>query len=750
MNTPSNSQSERPAQKPPLAALAEAAGVDTGYWTIDGVHHEAPETTLLEILSILGLSAETPEQMATSLEKIQRRPWETLLPPVLVIYEDQVPFSIPICMAPDHNNPMIFWKLALENGHQTESGFHYHDLPLDGALEQEGFFREKRLFHIHDRLPIGYHRFELRFDNAPPDSGQTLSLIVAPRHCYHPPAFQNPEWKGWGLAVQLYGLWHARDQLMGNFSDLLQLVHAAGQHGASAIGLNPLHAPLAQIPERHSPYAPSSRLFLSPLYIDVTRVPEFGDASVQRLIETLGHRPDQANPGESLVDYPAVSRWQWHVLESMFSVFILWNPGARQWDVPSEDPRVASFQRFRKEHGEVLCQSTLFEALSEHFAQHPDHGAIPSRWPEAYQNPRSEACQHFAQGHGDRLLFHAFCYWLAEEQMAECSQACHERGFAVGLYNDIALGVDPDGADFWRMRAAFAQTMRLGAPPDAFSPRGQNWGLPPLHPLLLEDSGYAPFIELLRANMRQAGAIRLDHVMALTRLFWIPLGAESDRGTYVNYPFEALLAIVALESHRNQCLVIGEALGTVPEGFRERLAEAGVLSYQLLFFSQTDQGAPLPPEYYPKNSAVSASTHDLPTLRGWWNRRDLELRRALDLFPTREMEEMEHKERQRFRKALLEAYQKASLNTGSLNAEPGQEQYAPEFIRATYDWLAKSPGRLLMVQFEDLLEQLEAANLPGTVDQHPNWRRRLSQPTDRLCEHPLSRQVIESMHRHQR
>ncbi|MBF0142352.1 MAG: 4-alpha-glucanotransferase [Magnetococcales bacterium] len=728
-----------------LKALAKAAGLDTGYWLVDGTWCDVPLRSLERMLGSLGYPAGTPEEVAASLYRLDERPWQRTLPPVLVLYSDQIPFAIPVVMSRGGAGTLT-WNLTEEYGASRGATFPYSDLPLVGSRQlKSGQTVERRLFWVHDRLPLGYHTFSLTGEGLP-DGRAELSLVIAPRRCYQPDAFHDPMWRCWGFAVQLYALHGSRSGGIGDFGDLRRLIEATAELGGNAIGLNPLHALFKEIPESNSPYGPSSRLYLNTLYIDIEGVPEADDPRVRAMLadpERIGER-DALNR-EPLVDYPGVARWKTPIFEAMFAVF-----RERHQGEGANGERGRKFSGYRQQGGESLRLTALYEALAEHFARIPGHGPTWRQWPEAYQRPDSLEVQRFAQEKSDRVDYHTYLFWLAEEQLTEVDHLTRRLGMGIGLYADMALGVNSDGADYWRSQGDYAQGVSIGAPPDAFSPNGQDWGIPPYHPHRLKDLCYRPFIEVLRASMRHAGAIRLDHAMSLTRLFWVPHGGKASEGGYMRYPFDDLLAIVALESRRNRCLVIGEALGTLPEGFQERLDGAGVLYYRLLLFERDHRGDPQPPANYPADSAVVAATHDLPTLRGWWVGRDIDERARLGLFPTPEAEAAEREDRADFRERLLVAFTEAGLPTEGLVADPEAPVFASALIEAGYAWLASSPGRILMVQLEDIFEQPDAVNMPGTVHEHPNWRRKLIQPTDRLASHPRVREMAATMKQHRR
>jgi len=480
--------------------------------------------------------------------------------------------------------------------------------------------------------------------------------------CYKP-EFLERGGRAWGFAVQLYGLRSARNWGIGDFGDLRALVELSASLGAGLVGVNPLHA--ASL----SPYSPSSRHALNPLYIDVEALPGFSKRFVSR---AKLHKLRDAK----LVDYEGVRRAKLEVL-------------ARLYDkAPRNLPR-------------PVRDFALFEALAEKL------GGNWQQWPAEYRNPRSAAVARFARTNAGRVGFHAWLQAKAREQLDAVQKRALELGMPVGLYVDLALGADRGGAEVWSDQESYALTASCGAPPDEFNPRGQDWGLPPYTPRALRARNFRPFAELLRANMPEGGALRIDHVMSLARLYWIPLGAKPDRGGYVSYPLRELLAVLAAESRRRRCLVIGEDLGTVPAELRAALAEAGVLSYRPLLFERAG------PQSFPRDALACASTHDLPTWRGYWAAHDLKLRERLGLAVDPEKESRQRKADQASLAALL--------------ARQGLDRTA----RSAHAFLARTSCKLIALQPEDVLGALEQANLPGTVDQHPNWRRKLPLPLER-------------------
>ncbi len=557
------------------------------------------------------------------------------------------------------------------------------------------------------------------------------TLIVAPARCLTVEEVV-PAGRTWGIGLQLYALKSAGDWGMGDFGGLGRFAEVAAELGAGLVGLNPLHALFPADPHHIGPYSPSSRTFLNILYIDATGVPELADTPDARA--RIASQPFQealaAARAAELVDYPAVSGLKLPVLEALYATFRSLDAG---------HPRKTAFEDFRRAMGDGLNRHALFEALHEHFYRQDPALWLWRAWPPAFQTPDSPEVRAFAADHADRVGFFTYLQWEADRQLGEAAARGHAAGLSVGFYRDLAVAAHPGGAAAWADSAILVQGANVGAPPDQFNLKGQNWGLSPLSPLGLREAAYAPFVALLRANMRHAGALRIDHVMALQHLFWIP--EDGSDGAYVAYPFQDLLRIVALESRRNHCIVIGEDLGTVPDGFRPALERAGILSYRVLYFERGGDGTFKPPSDYPVDAMATVSTHDLATFKGFWTGRDLEWRRRLDLYPDTASREKDVWDRGVDRWRLLQALAREGLRPASYPNDEGDQPFRPELSAAVHAYMARTPSRIVMAQIEDALGEVEQPNLPGTVDQHPNWRRRLTSTVEALAGNPGVRQV---------
>jgi 4-alpha-glucanotransferase len=506
-------------------------------------------------------------------------------------------------------------------------------------------------------------------------------LIVAP-----PRAFGGNFDRCWLLAAQLYSLRSARNWGIGDFTDLEALIELAGQLGAEGVGLNPLHALFDDRPGDCSPYSPNSRLFLNALYIDVERLPEFPARAFTRRRHSIA----RLRQGD-LVDYAAVAGLKWRALRLAFEKFRAGPESIRQQD----------FAEFRAERGPLLSRFACFEVLRHKFNK-------PWwEWPEQWRQPDEIECAALRKGpDAAEIEFVEFVQWAADRQLQSCRAVATRLGLKVGLYLDVAVGVQSDGFDAWNEQAAISRHLAVGAPPDPLNTVGQNWGLAGFNAAGLEIQSFEPYREMLRASMRYAGAIRLDHVLGLKRLYLVPHGFAADNGVYVQMPFEALLAATAQESVAHGCVVIGEDLGTVPEGFREQMADWGIWSYQVMMFERDHHGAFRNIDHYLPNALVTFNTHDLSTYAGWRSFSDLALKRSIGIDPGESDDARWHA-----LTMLTHVLRHHAIDRDDLYAVAG--------------FLARTRSRMLAISLEDLLGVIDQPNIPGTVNEHPNWRQRL-------------------------
>jgi 4-alpha-glucanotransferase len=695
----------------PLDVLAEKMGILPEFRDARGNRVRTSEATQRGLLNAMGIEAADDAQVIRSLELLERDRWQRSLPSIQVAKADQEAAAVEVVLPAD--SEVLRWTLTLESGAALSGDVEFPQLPLLETKDFQGRRLERRRLVIGTGLPWGYHVLQVE-----PGSAQT-TLVITPGQCWLPAAFERGA-RLWGLAVQLYLVRSSSNWGIGDFSDLRQLVSLGASRGADVIGLNPLHALFADDPEHASPYSPASRLLLNVLNVDVMAVPELqGCARALELIESADfQRRVESCRAQRRVDYAAVAELKREALQLIFEAC----RGA------TDASRWQAFHDWRKERGEILEKSCLFLALREQFSR-VDNRADWRAWPPEFRNASSIEVQQFAREHSDRIELIAWQQWIAETQLAAAEREARGRNMQIGLYRDLAVGADPSGAETWINPSAVITGAQVGAPPDIHNPAGQNWGLPPFNPRALQAEGYRSFIELIRANMRCAGGLRIDHVMALQQLYWVAQVGQPEAGAYVRYPLQDLVGILALESHRHHCLVVGEDLGTVPENFREHMAEANILSYRVLLFEQNDKtGEFIPPGEYPSLALAVTGSHDLPTLRGWWAGEDIDLKARLGLFPEAGEAERQHAARRREQAALLEALRREGL----LPAD-GQPHFSA-IVRAVHAFLARSKSALVMAQLDDLTNEIEQVNVPATSDEHPNWRRRHS-----LTLHELER-----------
>jgi 4-alpha-glucanotransferase len=716
-----------------LDGLAQAAGIEGDYWDIWGNHHQIGALAKRRILKALGIPAEDDDAVAASRHCLDTDDWRRPLPPVMVV-RDNADIAVPVTLDSGDMAPLTL-VVTEENGRRFQVDIRPETLTPVAEKTVDGRPLTRYAVPLPEGLAHGYHTVRLGNDDAPGnnggsdaangggDEGRTMRLIVAPQTCYLPDRL-DAGGTAWGLSTQLYTLRHDNDWGIGDFTDLMDLIDVGADFRASVIGLNPLHALFPRDPERASPYQPSSRLFLNPLYISIETIPEYaGCRAAVRATAAAEEQLARLRAADD-VNYTDVTRLKLQVLDVLFRAV---DAGG----VMSAD-RQAAFQRFCDAGGTALKRFAIFEALSEKYPGTP----WPS-WPEPLRRPDTPEVDAFSRERAHRVRFFMFLQWLADEQMAACQDYALDRGLSVGLYRDLAVGCALDGADAWIDPEVVVDAAKVGCPPDPFNMLGQDWEVPPLHPHAMRRQGYEPFARLLRANMRHAGALRIDHAMGLMHLFWMPADGVPADGAYVAYPFEDLLGVLALESQRLRCLIVGEDLGTVPDGFRERMADMNILSYRVLYFEKDGDRFKRPDEY-PRLALACVTTHDLATLNGFWQGSDIDLRQRLDLYPSGDAEAGERSGRATDRQTLLGALVEHDLLSDEDARSSGSPaDMNPVLSAALHGYLARSPASLLLVQVDDLTEETDQVNLPGTVDERPNWRRRLGMTVGDIRQSPV-------------
>jgi 4-alpha-glucanotransferase len=583
-------------------------------------------------------------------------------------------------------------------------------------------------------LPAGYHLLKVAARWAGGWTEAEQSLVVAPTQCVTP-AERIGDRRVFGLLANLYAARDARDGGIGDLSTLAQLARWAGKIGAAFVGVNPLHA-LRNRGLEISPYGPVSRLYRSPLYLDLEAIPElaYSPAAEAHLGGAAGRAALARFRRADRVAYDEIREFKGTVLRDLFRAF-----AARHLGQGSERGR--AFAAYAAAQGDLLTDFATFQALEEHHAARPGGSRFWRDWPVAYQDPRSEEVAEFRAAHAAEVDFHRYVQFELDRQLGDCSRVAGAAGLELGLYADLAIGTSAGGSDPWAFPGLFRFGASLGAPPDAYAPEGQDWGLPPVDPLRLRLDRYRYWIAILRAGFAHAGGLRIDHVMGLLRQFWIPAGRTAADGAYMRFPVDDLLGILALESRRHGAIVIGEDLGTVPAGFGERLARWGILSCSVLRFERGADGAYLPSSSYSDRALVSATTHDLPPLAGFWAGRDLEIRRKAGLIADGPQARQAAEDRERERWALVDALRREGHLPGV-----GPPTSQADLCAAVHAFLAQTRSPLLGASLDDLAGEVEPVNVPGLGnDRYPNWSRRMGKDLDAIASDPGVTRGLEGL-----
>ena len=713
-----------------IEKLAELVGFHRSYIDSFGKEVIARDDARQSLLNAMGYDLSDDDHIRASITALEKKSWRNLLPSVHIAKLEEQEHGFTIALPASLGAADIKVTISQENGEVSEQVIAIASLnEQDRAHLADGVF--VKYYLPVPALEQGYHQVTLTAG----EQTQSCHLIFAPKTCYSPE--EASEEKIWGYAAQLYSLKSDANYGMGDFGDLRNLVEKSAEQGASAIGLNPLHPLFQNNPAHRSPYSPTSRCFLNVLYIDVASAPLIDDcAEVKALVETQEFKDKVAfAKSTELIDYPAVADIKYQLLERLYTEFL----------ANGDKALVQEFAEFKTQSGEDLLRLTTFDALYEHFRKLDYNAYGWKSWPEAYQNIDSDEVAAFQQDHAERINYFAYLQWLAHRQLLSISDTAKEKGMPVGLYLDLAVGCDGNGVDVWSDHEVYVSGAAVGAPPDAMNVLGQDWGLTPINPVALQEQGYQPLVKALRSNMQYAGALRIDHILGLMRQYWVAPGMKADEGVYITFPLEAILRIIALESRRNDCVVIGEDLGTVPDGFGEIMAAAGLLSYKVLFFERWESGLFMRPEMYPSQSMVTVSTHDLPTLAGWWTGKDLEWRQNLKLYPNEQMGQDERNSRLGDRSQLVAALQDLNVVDGNNLPSQAPAQINDELMLGVQRFLAQAPSHIQLIPLEDALEIVEQVNIPGTIDEHPNWRQKLPVALEEFWQHRSVAALGETM-----
>ncbi len=697
--------------------LARLRGIGDAYHDYRGDLRYFSLKTKTDILRAMGCAVDDPAALAAEVSDHEVSRWRQLLPPIATARGSRIGLDLNI-PAREFGSTLV-WTVNLEDGGRRAGVLSTADCPELWRGEVEGSWITRRRLELAVDLPAGYHELEVRLAG----SVTRCALVLSPPECYEPPAIVQGR-RLWGMAVQLYTVRSRGNWGIGDFGDLKRLIRWLAPRGAGFIGLNPLHALAPADPARSSPYSASSRHFLNVMYISVPAVPEFLECGAARALVDEPHFAErlQALRAAPLVDYRGVADAKFAVLDVLFRDFC-------ERHLALETERAREFRAFVAGGGPLLHAHAMFDALDRHFCATLGTPSGWLSWPDDYRDVNGAAAQNFAATHPLQVQFYLYLQWLAHDQLTSAQALARELGMPIGLYGDYAVGANPSGSETWMDRTSYRMGAEIGAPPDPLALKGQGWGIPPLDPVVMESQRLQGFVRLIRNNMHYYGALRLDHVMSLFRLWWVAAGDSPTDGAYVHFPLQQLITVLTLESDRGACLVVGEDLGVVPDEMRRAMPEFGLYHYKVLLFEKI-AGRFRRPDEFVRRGLGTVTTHDMPTLRSYWEGRDIDLRRNLNLYPSLDIQNEVSRERDQDRIALLAALAEQGLQPSS-PAAPGGD-FTPELANALHVYLARSATLLVALQIEDLLGMIDPVNVPGTDSEYPNWQRKLTADVEEM------------------
>lgn len=706
-----------------ILELSALCGIVPEYWDIFGTKHVTTIETRKAVLRAMGFDIDSMDDLLREIRERTSRPWKDLVEPVHVLSVNAQPLAIPVYIPIDREKESaltISW--CLENEEKTYENKNFTvvsgaDLRISETRRIDGLRYIKLLLVDPAPKAIGYYTFRAEFrhpEKVFPGSSDSLHVrsrvILTPDSCYIPPELE--EGKAWGLSINLYALRSEKNWGAGDFADLRHVVRwLAGARG-SFVGINPLHAIPNTAPFGVSPYAPLSRLYKNHIYLDIERIPEVAESSELQKFISSGRFRFQLDKlrREKVIDYEAVAALKEKAIRKAFNFFL-------KKHLAGETERGMDFRSYLSGEGRDLELFAVFMALQNYMRRKKNVYSWRD-WPDEFQHADGEAVTRFKKMHSREVLFYQYVQWLIDGQLRALRIETEKLRMKIGLFFDLAVGSVGGGSDAWSHREVMAHGANVGAPPDDFSPDGQKWGFPSLIPEKMKESGYELFIRTIQKNMKYGGAIRIDHALGLFRTFWIPDGLSPRDGAYVRQPSEDLLRIIALESVRNRTMVIAEDLGTIGDNVREALKRYRMLSYRLFYFERNyPDPSFLSPDKYPEMALCAVTTHDLPTIYGYWRGRDIEIRNTLAGGSSEGSHKRMH-ERERDKKLILSALRSQGLFPDDREAITDM---TPDLCLAIYRYLARTPCKLLLVSLDDVIGTLDQQNLPGTLDEHPNW-----------------------------
>ncbi len=726
--------------------LADLCGIVPEYWDIFGNKHTVPIETQKAVLRTMKLNLDSEENIRKEIVDLKTRPWNGFIEPVKVVSANNQPLTIPIYIPIEEGKESelsISWSFENESGQRDEFILEGNSITVSDQRRINGRRYIKTDLKDKGDRNIGYYTVSSLCKTPETEISGKSRVIITPDTCRLPAELEHG--KTWGLSVNLYSIRSFSNWGSGDFGDLKKLVEWISDLKGGFVGINPLHAIPNRKPFGISPYSPVSRLYKNFIYLDIENIPE-----VKELMAHEKGIQDSLNElrKEDLIDYEKVASLKEMLLRHSFEVFYeklmlcnvipaeagihapsLQKQGTIQEELDSclrGNDRIEEFRRYITEEGENL------EYFSTYMALYREFGEGWHEWPEEYRNPSSNAIKEFRKANEKEMLFYSYIQWLIDKQLEDISLQAERLGMSIGIYHDLAIGSIGGGSDAWNFQNIIADEIDLGAPPDDFNPTGQNWGFPPLVPERLKESGYEFFIQTIRKNMQHFGALRIDHALGMFRQFWIPKGMPASQGAYIKFPSEDLLRIIALESVRNKTMVIAEDLGTIGENVRETLSRFSMLSYRLLYFERNYPDPSFtPPERYPEMALCAVTTHDLPTIYGWWFGRDIEIKKRLNMYPDENAWQQHINDREKDKKLLLEALKAQGILSPNSELQT-PNLVTPDLCLAIYEYLARTPCKLIAVSLDDAIGTLDQQNMPGITDSYPSWMQKTSMTLEQM------------------
>lgn len=705
-------------------------GIADQYQNYRGEQVSVPLENRMTLLETMGVDASSDSAVSEAAYELDVAPWRQYMPTLQTFrVSNSAPGQFFVNLHPARLSHTLKWRVLDDSGVALDSG-----AVIPNTLQEGGDYLFNGLRYSRRMVPTavfepGYYTVEVTIadelpeEDTPDDESVVMKKVVA-KLALVPETVHQPQWleKGknpWGFIVQLYTLRSDSDWGIGDFSDLKQLIVKAAAAGAEVIGLNPVHALLPDVAESHSPYSPSDRRFISPLYIDPAVEPDFlkSEKLHKSSVEKKRNQQLKVLREKAFVDYGPVKDLKYSVFETMFAHFT-------QNDLKTNSARAESFAEFVAEGGGALQQFALFEAANNRWKNASYKAKVADK--VICADPESTLFKDVINAEKEAVQFHCYLQWLAHAQLDACQQTALDEGMCVGLVRDLAVGADGGGAEAFSNPQQFCTKASVGAPPDPLAEQGQNWGLPPMDPSYLRSTGFAHYIQILRENMSRCGALRIDHAMSLMRLWWCPPGTTADHGAYVYYPFEDMLGLLCLESHLNKCAIIGEDLGVVPDEFRKAITEAGIFTNRVFYFEKENFTTFKPPERYDVHALAMVNNHDVPTLVSWWDGKDLLLRDKLNIFEEGVDYGMMLDQRQRDKQEVLNFLSDQSLLPESWMELKADQQADHELIYAILTAVSRVVSKLYVIQLEDVLLMDAPVNVPGTFKEYPNWQRKIS------------------------